>query len=125
MRGAGQFFNPETGKPFTTIKTAFNAACRRAAIEGLWFHDLRRTFATRLLQKGADVETVRTLLGHRSILTTQRYTHTDEDRKRAAVELLNKRTEKRAIKKGNLLHICDTSKEERIDKLPTISFSSN
>ena len=119
------FFNPETGKPFTTIKTAFNAACRRAAIEGLWFHDLRRTFATRLLQKGADVETVRTLLGHRSILTTQRYTHTDEDRKRAAVELLNKRTEKRAIKRDNLLHICDTSKEERIDKLPTISFSSN
>jgi len=84
------FANPKTGKPLTTIKTAFNAACRRADIKGLWFHDLRRTFATRLLQRGADIETVRDLLGHRSIMMTQRYTHTNEDRKRRAVKLLER-----------------------------------
>ncbi len=36
--------------------------------------------------KEADIETVRSLLSHRSILTTQRYTHTDDDKKKRAVD---------------------------------------
>lgn len=36
-------------------------------------HDLRRTFATRLLKSGADINTVRQAMGHASIITTQRY----------------------------------------------------
>ena len=36
-------------------------------------HDLRRTFATRLLESGADINTVRQAMGHASIITTQRY----------------------------------------------------
>jgi NAD(P)-dependent dehydrogenase (short-subunit alcohol dehydrogenase family) len=42
------FGNPETGKPFTDIKRSFHTACRMARIEGLWWHDLRATFCTRL-----------------------------------------------------------------------------
>ena len=71
------------------MKKEFKAACRRAEIQGLRFHDLRHTFATRLVEKGADIETVRDLLGHHSITITQRYTHTSDDRKRKAVELLS------------------------------------
>ncbi len=70
------------------MKKGFKAACRRAGIKGLRFHDLRHTFATRLVEKGADTETVRDLLGHHSITVTQRYTHSNDERKRKVVELL-------------------------------------
>lgn len=43
-------------------------------------HDLRRTFATRLLESGADINTVRQAMGHASIITTQRYDKRDEHR---------------------------------------------
>jgi integrase len=82
------FFNSETGKPITTVKTGFNAACRRAGIEGLRFHDLRHTFASRLVAAGIDIETVRSLLGHSDIKMTMRYTHSSSERKREAVEVL-------------------------------------
>ena len=39
------------------------------------FHDLRHTFATRLIQGGIDLYKVAKLLGHRDIRTTQRYAH--------------------------------------------------
>lgn len=64
------FFNPETGKPYVDLKKGFKAACRRADIKGMRFHDLRHTFASRLVEKGADIETVRDLLGHHSITIT-------------------------------------------------------
>jgi integrase len=82
------FPNPKTGKPLTTVKTAFGAACRRAGIAGLRFHDLRHTFGSRLVEKGADIETVRSLLGHASIAVTQRYVHSTDERRRTAVEKL-------------------------------------
>ncbi len=41
------------------------------------------------MEKSVDIETVRDLLGHSSIIITQRYTHSNDDRKRKAVELLS------------------------------------
>lgn len=52
------------------------------------WHSLRHTFGTELASRGADVETIRELMGHKDISTTQRYLHTTRDRKRAAVERL-------------------------------------
>lgn len=52
----------------------------QATVANFTPHDLRRTFATRLLDNGADINTVRLAMGHESIVTTQRYDKRDEHR---------------------------------------------
>ena len=105
------FPNPKTGKPLTTVKTGFVAACRRAGIAGLRFHDLRHTFGSRLVEKGADIETVRSLLGHASIAVTQRYVHSTDERRRTAVGKLAEKPHLAVQNGANLLHGCDTAEK--------------
>jgi len=64
--------------------------CKRAGVPDRSFtlHSLRRRFGTSLGQAGADLATIRDLLGHDSVETTDIYLHTDAGRMRAAVERL-------------------------------------
>jgi len=107
-----------------SVRTAFEGACRRAGIHGLRFHDLRHTFATRLVERGVDLITVKELLGHSSVTITERYTHTFSEQKRSAVDVLAAMKRETGIA-GDLLNICDTSKKEEREKTLTSLFSVN
>ena len=66
------------------------AGIKRVNANGLrvnW-HSLRHTFGTLLGAAGVDPTTLMKLMGHANMATTQRYLHTDQDRKREAVERL-------------------------------------
>jgi len=82
-------FQSREGRPYRGFRRAFETAVRRAEIRNFTFHDLRHTFASRLVMKGVDLTTVKELMGHKHITMTLRYTHLAPGHKRSAVELLS------------------------------------
>ena len=75
--------------PYTDLKNSFASALKRAGISDFRFHDLRHTFASRLVMEGADLNTVRELLGHKSIKMTLRYAHLSPTHKKQAIKLID------------------------------------
>ena len=62
-------------------------AMRRAGVDGS-AHSLRHYYGTQLLRRGANLRVVQELMRHASIQSTQIYTHVDDRRRRAGIELL-------------------------------------
>jgi integrase len=86
-------FASETGTPIdgSNLRRGFLIALKAARIADLHFHDLRHTFATRLVQAGVDLYKVQRLLGHKSPSMTQRYAHHYPESLRDGVEILDRR----------------------------------
>ncbi len=85
-RGRGVLFLNARGTPLSRVGAwgIIKATARRAGIsKRVSPHTLRHTFATHLLEGGADLRAVQEMLGHADLSTTQLYTHVDRDYLRA------------------------------------------
>lgn len=80
-RHGGSYLSPTRG---------FVRAVERAGIIDFRFHDLRHTFASRLVMGGQDIRTVQELLGHKSITMTLRYSHLSPTHRAKAVGILDR-----------------------------------
>lgn len=73
----------------TTLSTMFGVTLRGLGIHGVTLHPLRHLYATTLLDNGANLRVVQTLLRHSSVATTERYTRVTGDQQAAAIASLN------------------------------------
>lgn len=80
--------SPRRGFTPNTAAQHFATIYRSAGLDGATSHSGRRTFITRLANKGVSVRLLASLAGHKSITTTQRYIDVNDDMARAAVELI-------------------------------------
>lgn len=81
-------FHGKDKDPLTDIKKGFLKVLEEAEIKEFRFHDLRHHFASKLVMRGVDLNTVRELLGHADIKMTLRYAHLAPEHKARAVSLL-------------------------------------
>ncbi|MGY0203179.1 site-specific integrase [Acinetobacter soli] len=82
------FYNKRYNTHIKSLKKGFRYAREKAGIEDFVCHDLRHTFASWLVQSGVALYTVRDLLGHSCITTTERYAHLQNDHLRNALKSL-------------------------------------
>ncbi|MBF0335700.1 MAG: site-specific integrase [Alphaproteobacteria bacterium] len=76
--------------PFDNPFGTWDTARRRADLEDVNLHDLRHTFASRLVMRGVPLPTVSQLLGHASIHMTMRYAHLSNSALDAAIDSLER-----------------------------------
>jgi len=86
----GRVFQSEkTGKPLENSRHWFEDALKKANITDFHWHDLRHCFATKLRMRGAKLEDISELLGHKSLTMTKRYAHLGPNQLHEVTALLN------------------------------------
>jgi integrase len=90
-RGDGRgrvFHSAKTGEPLENGRHWFDEAVTETEIKNSRWHDLRHTFASRLRMKGAPLEDIADLLGHKSLTMTRRYAHLGLNKLHGVLSLL-------------------------------------
>lgn len=92
LKGSGKVIDI-SGRVFPiavrSLREAFGKTLKKADIKDFHFHDLRHTFATRLVQNGVDLYKVKELLGHKTIVMTMRYAHHYPESLRSSIDILD------------------------------------
>ena len=78
----------KNGEQVKDIRKSFWTALRKSDIKDFRFHDLRHSAASHLVMAGVDLNTVREILGHKTIEMTLRYAHLSPNHKKHAVDVL-------------------------------------
>lgn len=90
-RGLGRahvFVNPGSGKRWIDVRKPFPRALEASGLQGLWFHDLRRSFVTRARKRRVPESVAMRMSGHRTRAVFHRYNVVDDEDLRAAVRAL-------------------------------------
>jgi len=77
------------GRAIKSIKSSYDRARNKAGLDDVRFHDLRHTFASRLVQGGVPLYDVMQMMGHKSLEMVQRYAHLAPDYQERAINVLN------------------------------------
>lgn len=87
-RESQRLFVGYLGRPLSrqNVWAILKRAAEKSGIEGVSPHVLRHSFATHLLEHGADTRSVQAMLGHSDLATTQIYTHVTSERIRSVYE---------------------------------------
>jgi integrase len=93
-------FGNELGQQTKSIKTAWAGACRRAGIQDLHFHDLRREAGSRWLEGGVPLQTVRDWLGHTNISQTSTYLDSTLKGQHEAMRRFEETRARQALRQG-------------------------
>jgi len=89
MPGDKLVFMRHGGEIVKSFRTAWERARTKAGLSTVRFHDLRSEYASRLVERGVPLSQVRDLLGHCSIIVTERYDRVRLDSLKAAVARLD------------------------------------
>ena len=83
---SGSLWMSRQRKPMADPREWFANACKEAKIEGVTWHTLRHTFASRLVMARVDLKTLQDLMGHKTLAMTARYSHLSPEHKLKALE---------------------------------------
>jgi len=105
------------GNPVNGVKSSFKAALTRAGIVNFRFHDLRHTFASHMIMRGASLKEVQEILGHKTMTMTLRYAHLSQEHKKKAVNLLNGLTSPASMSKNVKNNDFQAAENEETEKM--------
>ena len=100
------------GNALASVTSSFERARRIAGMEDVRFHDLRHTFASRLVQRGVPLYEVMQLTGHKSLVMVQRYAHLAPEFQERAIGALNEVVGHAKDQKDGYWHVLGTVDEE-------------
>jgi len=98
-RESERLFIGAGGRPLTRqiVWAMLKKYAAKMGVRGVTPHVLRHSFATHLLERGADTRSLQALLGHSDLATTQIYTHVTSERLRSTYEKHHPRAKRHGV----------------------------